>query len=450
MPSVHTKNLEIYNAKQFIESIGGSGGSTGDNNNVYFTIGRTKPWTSDANPPTPGTSTYDYYYYYKDLIAGKKITGGDMTHCVPRFNWRLGEVYSQFDDIQNSTVLKSPTNDFFVVTDDFHVYKCLANNNGGVSSVKPTSTTTTSHFQTSDGYIWKYMYTISAEDQLKFTTSNFIPVKTLTIPDGSTQWSVQNNAIKGAIHTIQVVSGGTNYTTNNISITITGDGTKKANAFAIRNMTSNTIQSIIVDDFGEGYSRANVFIFTSSAGQGAAARAIMTPFGGHGSDPVNELGGSYVMVSMQMKGSESGKITVKNDFRQVGLLESPHKKGNTATHFSNATFNQTTTLSLSGTGTNFLVDEYVYQGSGFRNSTFRGIVLDWDALNNKLVLNAVDGVPSTGFIIGADSAATRQLVSVEIQPELEVNTGRLLYIDNIQPVTRNALQVEDFKIVLSF
>ena len=29
------------------------------------------------------------------------------------------------------------------------------------------------------GYIWKYMYTVSAADTIKYVTSDFIPVKTL-------------------------------------------------------------------------------------------------------------------------------------------------------------------------------------------------------------------------------------------------------------------------------
>jgi hypothetical protein len=35
-------------------------------------------------------------------------------------------------------------------------------------------------------------------------------------------------------------------------------------------------------------------------------------------------------------------------------------------------------------------------------------------------------------------------------PELHPNSGQLLYIDDIQPITRSSDQIEDFKIVLKF
>ena len=192
MPSTHSKNLEIFNAKRFKESVSGSSPS-----NVYLTIGKTTPWPSESNPPNPTTSVVDVFNVYKNMLGGKKITGNDIRHCVPRFDWSSGRVWNQYEDYWDSLLLKTPDNPFYVITDDFNVYKCLSNNYGAVSTVKPTSTSTSLPFQTSDKYVWKYMYSVSAEDQLKFTTPDFIPVKTLTIADGSTQWVVQNTAVDG-------------------------------------------------------------------------------------------------------------------------------------------------------------------------------------------------------------------------------------------------------------
>ena len=42
----------------------------------------------------------------------------------------------------------------------------------------PTGTST-NILTTADGYKWKFMYSISASDVIKFVTSDFIPVKTL-------------------------------------------------------------------------------------------------------------------------------------------------------------------------------------------------------------------------------------------------------------------------------
>ena len=68
---------------------------------------------------------------------------------------------------------------------DFNVYKCLYNGQspeyprGRPSLVEPTGTSTTV-IETNDSsdykYRWKYMYTIDADNILKFVTSEFIPV----------------------------------------------------------------------------------------------------------------------------------------------------------------------------------------------------------------------------------------------------------------------------------
>lgn len=50
---------------------------------------------------------------------------------------------------------------------------------------------------------------------------------------------------------------------------------------------------------------------------------IISPPGGHGSDPYTELNGHYVCISTRFSNSESGTIPTQNDFRQVGLIKDP-------------------------------------------------------------------------------------------------------------------------------
>lgn len=438
MPSAHSKNLEIHNAAMFKESIGEGEA------NLYVTIGQTYAWPNETSPSTPTTSDNDIINIYRNMLGGKKITGNDVRHCVPRFDWSPNQQWNQYEDYWDDIVLKSSNTRFYVVTDDFNVYKCLSNNYGGISTVKPTSTLTDRTFQTADKYIWKYLYSISAEDQLKFTTSDFIPVKTLTIADGSTQWVVQGAAADGGINNIRVTAPGQNYI-RNASVIISGDGSG-ANAFALKSST-NTISEIVVDDPGYGYSRANIFIVGD--GTGATARPVISPSGGHGSDPITELGASYIIISVNMRGSEDNKIITTNDFRQVAIVADPKKYG-TSNAFTNTAFSQLTTVTVSGSSVDYIKDEYVYQGNSFRFSTFRGIVADWDSTNSILKLYGVEGSPENDNLIGYTSSAVRQLLAASVQPELEPNSGKLLYIDNIEPVQRDTNQTEDFKIVLSF
>lgn len=440
MSSTYSKDLEIYTAKQFKSSVTGT-------SNVYLTFGYNIPWDNDSNPPQANTSVNSLYETWKYMIGGKKIGGNDIRHVIPRFDWTSGNTYIAYDNLADSRTLKSSNSQFYVMTDAYNIYKCISNNYGGVSTSKPTSTGT-NQFQTADQYIWKYMYTLTDEEKLRFMTNSFIPVKTLLEDDNSLQWQVQEDAIPGAIHSILIQNKGVGYTSNNISITIKGDG-NFANAYAVRNVTTSQIDSIVIDNKGSGYTYANVS-FKSSGGINATARAIISPLSGHGADPLSELGGSYLMINPSLNGTEGGVLTSKNDYRQIAIVSDPLVYGTTNVS-SNLAVSQVTKISLSQSSstTNYINDEIVYQGPDLGNATFRGVVTEWDSANSLLKLVNVQGVPVAQTVIGYTSATTRYFNAIQY-PDLKPYTGDLLYKDNITAISRAEDQNEDFKIVLSF
>jgi len=443
--SVYSKNLNIYNAEQFKESV-----SEVANTSLYFTVGKVDAWANDAAPLQANSSVTSLYEVYRNMIAGKKITGNDMYHCIPRINWTEGVIYDRYDHCTCSLILFNPNTKFYIVTQNWDVYKCISNNNGAPSQNVPIQKITTGTVQETDGYIWKYMYTISPAEQLRFTTDEYIPVKTLLQDDGSLQWDVQDSAIDGGIEYIQVVSGGQDYSDNaRIWITITGDGTG-ANAFAQTNAMTNTISSIVIDRPGVGYTYADVQLYDDSTfGIGASLRAIISPPGGHGSDPMRELGGSNLMINTRLRYDEEGKFPVTNDFRQIAIIKDPIDFSN-QTVKTNTAFSQLTTLTLSGVGDdNYLEDEIVYQGSSLANASFIGTVVEWNG-SNQVRLSDVRGTVQAETLIGTTSGATGAVIVPFTIAELQPHSGQLLYIDNIKPIIRASDQIEDFKIVLKF
>jgi len=53
------------------------------------------------------------------------------------------------------------------------------------------------------------------------------------------------------------------------------------------------------------------------------AEPVMSPIGGHGANPVKELGASSIMIVKEYFRSEEGKVSTENDYRQFGLLLNP-------------------------------------------------------------------------------------------------------------------------------
>ena len=184
-----------------------------------------KVW-SELSPPSPTTS-YQYVNYdlWRNVIALKKIQSSDASHVVVRVNWANNTFFNAWDDAAVLPLTATPQSiRYYCLTDDWNVYKCIDNNRNANSTAKPT-TTGTSIETTSDGYRWKYMYTISAGERLKFLTTDYMPVKTLSANDGSSQWTVQQNAKisgNGAIHVVRVIANGAGYlSTTNTFATVT-------------------------------------------------------------------------------------------------------------------------------------------------------------------------------------------------------------------------------------
>ena len=156
------------------------------------------------------------------MTALKKVGSADVSHGLTRYDWTSGVTYDEYAHDISATNTSSGSNatslfasKFYVMTDEYHVYKCLRTGRatGGAtvaSTVKPTGTSATALVETADtgatqyGYLWKYMYTVTASDTIKFVTNDFIPVKTIgakaeidgtsgalgttASDDGSSQW----------------------------------------------------------------------------------------------------------------------------------------------------------------------------------------------------------------------------------------------------------------------
>ena len=451
MPSITTRKLGYENAKLWRSSLYNSG-----NNDpvLYVFIGNHVPYANEASPDSIVDTISDEKSVWDNMYAAKRMTGNDVELVIPRIDWAANTNYRQYDDRIDYSTLLSANNTtglepMYIITSERNVYLCVSNNSSANSTVEPSGDYTTSNgnIATVDGYIWKYMYTLTAEERMRFLTPGYMPVKTLTLNDNSLQWNVQNDASPGAIHNIIVLNGGSNYTSNDISVIITGDGFE-ANAYAIRNVTTNSISSIVVDTKGTKYTYASVSVYANNESSDAVARAIIAPPGGHGSDPLTELGGSYLMLNPKFQGVEDGTLIAQNDYRQVAFIEDPYSYGTTSI-IGNTIVSQTTNFTLNGTSAEYIEDEIVYQGDNLPNAIFTGIVAEWDSPNNVIKLTNVEGDPGNELLIGNTSGAGRFLSSVT-NPDMEPYTGKLLYIDNISPIERAEDQTETFQIVLKF
>lgn len=434
-------DIKVNNAEQFVDSISRSSANT----KIYLTFGKADAWSNEAAPATANSSPGTVFELWSNMIGSKRILGGDVHHAIPRNNWTSNTAYFEYTHKEPNLIGQL----FYVMNSEYSVYKCLSNNGGRVSTTEPTSINPETTSTTADGYVWKYMYTVSDSEKLRFTTNNYIPVKTLSADDGSQQWQVQDNAIDGAIDNIKITNPGTNYSNAaTITVNITGDGSG-ATASASINSVSNTVSSITITESGMNYTYASVALTDSSgSGSGATAEAIIGPPGGHGANPLYELFGNNVIINPKIRYDEDGILPITNDFRQIALIKNMTEYG-TTTPITDIAFLQALTIICDGSG-DFEADEIVYQGASLAAATFSGRVISWNSATSKLLLINTKGTLVSSQSIFGDTSFTTRVVTSSVPGEAEPYSGRILYVDNLAAVTRSSDQIESFQILLKF
>lgn len=265
-----TKDLSITNAEAFIDALTNATDTSTTKNSVvlYAMIGNVYPYENEPTPVVPpDNEQYLQYEAHRQFIGGKKITAADVSHVAPRYDWTSGTVYSMYRDTDIDVYLRP----YYVLTDENNVYKCLYNNKGSASTVKPTGFSTSS-FTTSDGYTWKYMYTISLGEADKFLTAVHMPVKTITSSDGSVesarQLAVQNAAVNGSIEIIETVSVGAGY--HQVANGVVEAGDPDGDGIKIRLSAAQDNPPSPIDNF---YNGSSIYVI-SGTGAGQLRRVI--------------------------------------------------------------------------------------------------------------------------------------------------------------------------------
>ena len=203
MPAVITDQIRVLNASNFVSGI-----STSDNSYyVFIGLPNATDVASDWNTQTPAPiDNFDNHdNIYDTLISAKKINSTDVLRVIKKITWSTGtiyEMYRQDYSINNLSKQTSSTNlygtSYYVMNKDYRVYECIFNgaapsNSGkGIISLQEPVHTDLQPRLESDGYIWKYLYTIKPSDIIKFDSADYIPV-----PD---DWATNiNDAGKGEL-----------------------------------------------------------------------------------------------------------------------------------------------------------------------------------------------------------------------------------------------------------
>ena len=488
MAAIITEKFRQHNAEQFFESFSEASAST-----YYLFIGKSSPFSvstsggDDNSPPTPNDDVVLEQHKWDSMLAAKLISSSDVVYCAPRRNWTNNTTYDMYEhDISTTNPTSSGATNlwdstFYFMTTEYKVYKVLDNNGGtAYSGVEPT-TTSAIPFELG-GYTLQYMYTLSVSNIDKFLTSDFIPVVTDS--------TISTAAVNGSIDVVRVVAGsgytdGTYYTAIDgdgssgiVEIVVSGGAIQPQGSSGTNVFAAGTGYTFATVDLTDTYSD-NALTLSSSigAGTGGSVTPIISPRGGHGFNAVEELGAHYVMMNTKLEQAEGDDVTVANDFREVGIVKDPYNFG-TTTISSASTRRQSYAIKMAAApSTDYTIDEKITQST----TGAVGRVVEWDATNNILYYvqerfanyginsagnyvafsgaNTVTGATSLAAAIPSSTASENvtltggtvlTFTTGYANPELEPDSGHILYVENRRPISRASDQTEDIKIVVEF
>jgi len=530
MSAIVTDQFRILNASNFVNSI-----ETGSDS-YYVFVGLPNPQSNDGpgrnenwdrlDIPDPNLAVvpnpvdnFSYLDHYGQMsLFGKKITGSTIRRAVRRIDWTQGTRYEMYrhdysviNPSPNSNSNRLYDTNYYVMNSQYQVYICIdngssgINTNGNQSKDEPvfTDLEPSRAGESDDGYLWKYLYTVTPSDIVKFDSTEYITIpsqwETSTNPQiVSVRENGDSSINENQIKKVYIENTGKNYSSGEVDIL--GDGT--GGRVFIDVNENGEITTALVTSGGSGYSYGIVDLGplqpSGSLPYPANLIPIIPPSRGHGYDIYRELGADKLLIYTRFDDSTKD-FPVDTKFSQIGIVKNPTKFISTET-FVESQFSSLYALKVTPTSNNIPeIGEKVSQDTdGTGNRIAVGYVASYDTETKVLKYfkdrslyynpssydtrdyfdvsvkaNATIDFVYTGGSISTPSGFTASIdnfsgistvptnstkivnLGTEFQngvslPEINKESGDIIYIDNRPLISRNLRQKEDVKIILEF
>ena len=350
MAAIVSSKFRVVNANNFKEDVA--------NNSVYIAIGKPDVWsntisdTTDATTAdTPNDHLDDIGEARANMMGLKKIASTDISHVTNRVDWTSGNSYVEWDSNDAGIVDKH----YYVLTNEFKVYKCIKAPTNVPSTQQPTQTLTDPQLE-SDGYMWKYMYTISVTDSEKFLTNQYMPVKTISL---------------GAEATVAVAQSAA--------------GTD----IVLKDVNPNILVGMTVSGTGVGSNKkvasisGSKLVLSAATTSAVAADAILTfSFATNADAEANLTEADYNQYLNQVASRDSStaagleRIEVVNNGSNYSSVPTVTITGDGtgATATATLTSQQVTSITVNTKGTNYTYADITITGGGGSEATARAVI----------------------------------------------------------------------------
>ena len=260
----------------------------------------------------------DKTFYNQSMYSMHKALAGGISRVVKRSDWTYGNVYENYPAEKSYVISKNYEAGYA----NLNVYVCLFSPKT-VSTVMPTGSSFLP-VTYSDGYVWKYLYTISNSQSIRFLNDTWMPVPeriptsdfaniTTDSPNYS-QYANQINATPGSVYGITFDSDALINDINNdsdlrvafnfntvelIGRDIASNTPSKTFRFNLKwDLQKKSFYTSLVSP-GEGYVGPLTIGLDSDSTSITSIVPVVAPGYGHGSNIPNEMNVKNIMITVR-------------------------------------------------------------------------------------------------------------------------------------------------------
>jgi len=463
---------------------------------LYMGIARPQYWDTvsniDTTVPVPNNTITGSLRDWEDMTALKRVTASDISHGIFKEQWQPNVKYDIYRHDWNGSITAayngqnaSPVTPIglnevkcFVVTSTFSIYVCLKQKiiNGEVQpSINSPVTgiavgTNTGIVKTADGYYWKYLAATSTNSLVKFSSRLYNSIETLSVAPAAEditypQWVAQATSAlyKGGIYTINVLTKGLGYNgglagsrivlnaETDVEFKALGDGVGLQ--YTVIYGPGGSIEDIEITNPGVGYSHAQI---VAATGLDAVFDIVLTHPRGLGVNPVYDTVARFMLINIKLEGYEGlGDFTVENEFRKILLVYNPTNYGGTSIATVSTLVAATTLfVGLGLTDGAYPIDAIITGAT----SGCKSRVLDFNSTTGALRVirtsseNQGSLFANNIYVVGESVTSvpgtSGGLIASIVVPEVQVNSGDVIYAEYRAPVLRTPDQSESINIII--
>ena len=426
------------------------------NNPYYIAVGRSEAWNVNDSAYAPIETIQTETDFRNSIQSVIRINAASLV--VKKYTWQ-SRIYAQYDDMRSVFDYDSDGTPFYVINEDYGVFICLRTGRDGNGNIVPSTVQPISAnndpFQLSDGYVWKFLYTVSHLRSTLYMSKYYMPVQTIPAIDSNSigvdlkQYEIQQTARPLMITSFIVDSTGVGYSNPKLSInevvatnpvvdfTLDSNGKIKKVEYTPDSSTLSYLSNY----------RGVVCSVIDSNGQGAVIRPVLSSNRGLGANAVQDLRAGSLMLSAKVAGDNEDFILLQ-DYRQIAIMKNI-KDSENGSLFNDLNAKTIPSMLLSSSPVAMTKDRTIQGATSGAKALVDDVSLDdltvWYHQND-----------STGYVSFVDGEAIAELdgygngviQTAYIKPEVDPWSGDILYIHNRAPVERVSNQTEDIKIVI--